>query len=585
MNQTTKIQVQTTIATVMTTAALITTQPIVTTAAETTTHAILPGFVTQYGDVNLDQEVSVMDVLMLQRYMLGLPAEIENWKNADLDKDGVIDIYDLAILKRGLTHNMEGIGGTMRVKLVDPATGEAPDTNAHVRLICRYQESDEVNDLFRVAEFDYTPGDIWEIRGLATGSTYLYELSIRDLEGGYGDQDGNWHRTLQATFDDETEMDLTLEVGEETPNVEFKEYDWALRSGMDDWLKQYYVMDYGDPVVTDQNGTKYEHSIYGSHCFKLPDGNYHAEWKLPQSNALVQLVDPESDFAKEIMAKNPDVVFTDQSKGIDFTIKNGKPDKPLQFDFMPVEGINNQLTVNCIDSLTGEPVEGAKLSLILDPKGERETVESWTSDETGSRHFENLKISGYPSYMVQVDEMPEGYSGSFDTKTTTAYWTYISEGSGDSQEITLKFVPDAAEKNVSIDLLNWEDKSLLNDLATYDILSGATNKTVMSGVKGGEKIPLPDGEYYAFLHGNELLNADYSVIFYDTVSGKRIFEENNLSFDEFVHNTALIHFTVKDGKPDRDLVFYVKPYESDDDIPVYPDIDYDPILKYFYGIE
>ncbi len=71
MNQTTKIQVQTTIATVMTTAALITTQPIVTTAAETTTHAILPGYVTQYGDVNLDQEVSVMDVLMLQRYMLG----------------------------------------------------------------------------------------------------------------------------------------------------------------------------------------------------------------------------------------------------------------------------------------------------------------------------------------------------------------------------------------------------------------------------------------------------------------------------------------------------------------------------------
>ncbi|MCR4645293.1 MAG: dockerin type I repeat-containing protein [Oscillospiraceae bacterium] len=467
MNQTTKIQVQTTIATVMTTAALITTQPIVTTAAETTTHAILPGYVTQYGDVNLDQEVSVMDVLMLQRYMLGLPAEIENWKNADLDKDGVIDIYDLAILKRGLTHNMEGIGGTMRVKLVDPATGEAPDTNAHVRLICRYQESDEVNDLFRVAEFDYTPGDIWEIRGLATGSAYLYELSIRDLEGGYGDQNGNWHRTLQATFDDETEMDLTLEVGEETPNVEFKEYDWALGSGTDDWLKQYYVMDYGAPVVTDQNGTKYEHSIYGSHWFKLPDGNYHAEWKLPQSNALVQLVDPESDFAKEIMAENPDVVFTDQSKGIDFTIKNGKPDKPLQFDFMPVEGINNQLTVNCIDSLTGEPVEGAKLSLILDPKGERETVESWTSDETGSRHFENLKISGYPSYMVQVDEMPEGYSSSFDTKTTTAYWTYISEGSGDSQEITLKFVPDAAEKNVSINLLNWEDKSLLNDLATY----------------------------------------------------------------------------------------------------------------------
>ena len=39
----------------------------------------------------------------------------------------------------------------------------------------------------------------------------------------------------------------------------------------------------------------------------------------------------------------------------------------------------------------------------------------------------------------------------------------------------------------------------------------------------------------------------------------------DLSLKEFMADTAMIQFTVTDGAPDRDLVFYVKEYEPADD--------------------
>ena len=53
------------------------------------------------GDINDDGEVGVMDVVLLQKWLLGI-GELPNWKNADLHKDGVINIYDLLKLKQML---------------------------------------------------------------------------------------------------------------------------------------------------------------------------------------------------------------------------------------------------------------------------------------------------------------------------------------------------------------------------------------------------------------------------------------------------------------------------------------------------
>jgi lysophospholipase L1-like esterase len=51
------------------------------------------------GDVNGDGQTDVTDIIILQKYLLGLEKLLKP-ENADLHQDGVIDIYDLGLLKR-----------------------------------------------------------------------------------------------------------------------------------------------------------------------------------------------------------------------------------------------------------------------------------------------------------------------------------------------------------------------------------------------------------------------------------------------------------------------------------------------------
>lgn len=56
---------------------------------------------TASGDVNGDSKIDILDVVMLQKFLLGLDVKIDG-KAADLCKDGIIDIFDLAMLKRAV---------------------------------------------------------------------------------------------------------------------------------------------------------------------------------------------------------------------------------------------------------------------------------------------------------------------------------------------------------------------------------------------------------------------------------------------------------------------------------------------------
>lgn len=55
------------------------------------------------GDVNLDGEFTLADVVLLQKYILAVESfQIENFINADVCTDGQVNVFDLAILKRML---------------------------------------------------------------------------------------------------------------------------------------------------------------------------------------------------------------------------------------------------------------------------------------------------------------------------------------------------------------------------------------------------------------------------------------------------------------------------------------------------
>lgn len=52
------------------------------------------------GDVNGDYEFNETDIELLQQYILGVPdAKIFYWQNADLNEDGILDVFDLCLVK------------------------------------------------------------------------------------------------------------------------------------------------------------------------------------------------------------------------------------------------------------------------------------------------------------------------------------------------------------------------------------------------------------------------------------------------------------------------------------------------------
>ena len=55
------------------------------------------------GDVNKDGVFDVSDVVAFQKWIHTVPgAEVKDWKAADYDANGELDIYDLGLMKRAL---------------------------------------------------------------------------------------------------------------------------------------------------------------------------------------------------------------------------------------------------------------------------------------------------------------------------------------------------------------------------------------------------------------------------------------------------------------------------------------------------
>jgi hypothetical protein len=73
---------------------------------ETTTEEIVPlaGDVAMAdGDINGDGAFGVSDVVLLQKWLLGVPdTHLANWWAADYNYDGILDAFDLCLMKREL---------------------------------------------------------------------------------------------------------------------------------------------------------------------------------------------------------------------------------------------------------------------------------------------------------------------------------------------------------------------------------------------------------------------------------------------------------------------------------------------------
>ena len=142
------------------------------------------------GDVNNDGAFNVADVVILQKWLLGVPdTGLENWKAADLCNDERLDVFDLTLMKRDLIEKLKG-----SPELEDPEVREvlfgypdsgtgagAPMSSIRTALKCKAFCPSDKSLIVDVAMLGtYNPQGY-------EGSTFLYEYSIYPCE--------NWQKT------------------------------------------------------------------------------------------------------------------------------------------------------------------------------------------------------------------------------------------------------------------------------------------------------------------------------------------------------------------------------------------------------
>lgn len=513
---------------------------------------------TIFGDVNFDKLVGVADAVQMLRYLLGETEDLGNWFNADLNQDGVVNVLDFTLLKQQICGNGQKKGGSAAIKLVDLMTGE-PIDGGYMSLFCVYDNtwSYEIgswkNKKDATAFFNGLPND---------DPKYVYYINVSNLPKGYGNILGNCGQQFNFSYaEGETGKAINVRLisneDEKNPNVSIKQMDWAMDKNI---LENGY--NYGWVTILDREGNMYYQRVDYDTC-ALPDGEYravlHPYSEIWSDYGMIPL-DPESDFAKHVRSNHPDADLTDKSAGIDFTVKNGKADREIVFDFAPQPGYSNSIKVSCLNGVTGEPLEGVEVSLIEAPDTYAKKIATWISDETGTHTFTDLYHTGYNSdnraYKISIDSLPAGYEGDREVYSCTSCLA------NDTDERTFYFYETEGAKQLSADVVKLGDGTLLNDGASFDIYRFNSENVgditkVVSNIKAGEKFAIQDGEYVAILNSEV---TGYAGIDLFSEAGKALAAD--LNEDDFYGNTCAVRFRVKDGAADKALKFYVIPAEN-----------------------
>lgn len=500
--------------------------------------------VSMYGDVNDDAQIGIADAVQLQRYLLGQSDELGRWRNADIVVDENIDIFDFVKIRKFVTGEEKPNGAKLTIKFVDMMTGE-PIDGAKFMLHTLYDYEGEEYSL-ALGEWAADGEDI-NFFGLPTDDEYKYLLELLTVPEEYEFYYGGWNCTEFSLGENEEDNELVVRLLK-------RDAEKPLSIDLLDWTNGENRTGAGLIEITDKDGNPYYPKLADFCDFALPDGEYHANLRL--SGMPVSFLDPDGEFADELKEIFPDADFQDCTQGIDFTVKDGQLTEDLRFDLGPTDGMENEVIVSCIDAYTGKPVEGAKLSIIEAPDDYAKVVKTWTSSADGSETITGLTRTCVrkPAYRIQVDSPPEGYTG---TGSDNVGFGFVY---GYSQEYTYYFTPVTEEKNITVNIYNWDDNcALFNDLCTIDIYNDNGNpfsERIARDIKAGEAFSLPDGDYIASLNILDSYKKGYQGISLMTVTGDEFKAAKPFKGYNSVR-TDQISFTVKDGKADKDIDLYV----------------------------
>lgn len=220
--------------------------------------------------------------------------------------------------------------------------------------------------------------------------------------------------------------------------------------------------------------------------------------------------------------------------------------------------------ISLVDMKTGTNIEGAKLSLIMNPTATGEKLGEWNSSDESVKNFTDLFKNAY--YGVYVNNYIKGYD--IDCPRFFSF-----DSNWEEKDIVLRAVSQNTKHNVNIVISDFTDMEIRGSGVTYEgdkIFHGNASVTVYDKngdyfcsvpTTGYDSMYLPDGEYTATL---SVIDKGYNVISRDWNFAKKVIEcypDMKIPYKEGVH------FKVVDGKPNKVLGFFVTQKENDTDEP------------------
>lgn len=138
------------------------------------------------GDINGDGELTIADVVVLQQWLLGESnEELKNWEEADLCKDGVLNVYDLCLMRKALIEK-QGVGTTVTTFGMSSSKTGVDDFIAD---FSSYKCRDDDDEFYNI-----TPTEITDKYGFRIfkcddcRESYLeYKGNVYQLGSGFGD--------------------------------------------------------------------------------------------------------------------------------------------------------------------------------------------------------------------------------------------------------------------------------------------------------------------------------------------------------------------------------------------------------------
>ena len=200
--------------------------------------------------------------------------------------------------------------------------------------------------------------------------------------------------------------------------------------------------------------------------------------------------------------------------------------------------------IKIIDMATGKNIEGIDVEVIAGINATGKSIAKWNTSDEAVKTLEGLSENKNVAYGIKLKKVPEKY-------VHENTYVFMRTGDKDTENWTISLVTSDIKENITFNIYDWSEETwydfLGKDMPFYAEITDKDGNFCY-GFSKADSRALPDGEYtFRLVTPPE----GYVIVDPDSDLAKKLKEKFLLSEVD----GGTVNFTMKDGKPDREIIF------------------------------